>query len=215
MAQAERERALTEARDAVRNADKELIEADHKGKWVSALRTVGTIAGIAVGVASVVCTAGASAPAIVALAGIALSASSPYIAKAADSEKLGLALTLAGAAMSLGGGLAAAGSSAAGQWTSAEKAVILTAKATNATAEIGAGTATWARGRDEAAALDSRADAQAASSHAQREQVEVDEAISMLKEIEASARRAMKSIMAMGDTRAQTTASVIQNMRRA
>ncbi len=82
-------------------------------------------------------------------------------------------------------------------------------------AEIGAGAATYSRGSSEASALEHRADAQQASSDAAREQVEVDEAISMLKEIEASARRAMNSIVAVADTRRSTTAAVIQNMRRA
>lgn len=215
VAQAERERALTEARDAMREAEEEQRKAEHKGKWVTALRTVGTIAGVVVGAASVCCSGGATAPAVVALIGVALSASSPYVAKATNSDKLGLALTLAGAAMSLGGGLAAAGTSAAGQWTTAEKVIILSSKATNASAEIGAGAATYSRGSSEASALEHRADAQQASSDAAREQVEVDEAISMLKEIEASARRAMNSIVAVADTRRSTTAAVIQNMRRA
>lgn len=116
--------------------------------------------------------------------------------------------------MSLGAGLASAGTTAAGQWSTAQKVVIVGAKVSNASAEVGQGALTISRGRDEAASIEARADAQKLRADAAREQVEVDEAIAMLKEIEASSRRAMNSILAIADTRTRMAGSVIDNLRR-
>lgn len=210
-----REQALTEAREAMATAAKEEREAAHKGKWVKALQVAGTIAGVAVGVVSIACSGGATTPAVVALAGLAISASSPYVADATHNEKLGLALAISGAALSLGAGIVSATASTAGQMSTATKVVLLSGKMAGATAEVGTGAATYSRGTNEKAALLSRADAQAASCEASKQQAEVEDAIAMLGEIEASARRAMNAIIGIADDRRATGAELIHNMRRA
>ncbi|MGZ3454680.1 MAG: hypothetical protein ACXVEF_34040, partial [Polyangiales bacterium] len=99
-ARSEREQKLEEARDALRAAEEAQRDADEKGGILSTLETVATVAAAVAAVASVVVTGGASTPAIVALAGVALSASSPYVAQATDSEEVGLACALGGALLS-------------------------------------------------------------------------------------------------------------------
>lgn len=214
-AQSNREQAISEARAELQRAAEEQKAAESKGKWINALRTVGTVAAVVVAAASVVFSAGMSAPAAVALVGVALSVSSPYVAEWTGSKELGLGLALAGAAMSLGAGIySAAATAATTTLTTSQQVVIVGGKVASASAEVSAGAATIARGRNEAAALEARSASQMKRAAAEREQVAIDEAVATLAAIEASARRAIVSILAVGSTVSQARGAIIMNTGR-
>lgn len=215
-AQTGREHALEQAREAVRRAQEEMKEAESKAEWIKGLRTVATVAAVVVAAASVVCTAGLSAPGVIALAGVALSASSSYIGEAAGSEELALALAVAGALMSCGAGMYSAltSSAAANTMNAAQQAVVVGGRVAGGTAEIASGSLTIAKGHDEADAQEARADETVHRAQAQREQAMVDDAIALLNDVETKSRRAVMSVMGIGDSIASARMQVINNVRR-
>lgn len=214
-AQLAREHAIDEARAAVAKALEEQRDAEEKGSWIKTLRTVGTIAAVVVAAASVVCSAGISAPAAVALVGVALSVSSPYIAEATGSQKLGLALALVGAAMSLGAGIYSAAISSATTMTTAQQAAIVAGRVTSGSAEVASGVVTIEKGEAEARAQEARADATRHRSEVEEQQAVVDDAIALLDDIEKKSRRAIASILAIGQTESVARNTTVTNMRRA
>ncbi|MBI2392689.1 MAG: hypothetical protein HYV09_24095 [Deltaproteobacteria bacterium] len=108
-----REAAADRARLALEQAKAAQKEGGFWSSLGKTMSTIATVAAVVAAAASVVCSGGASAPAILALAGTLLSAGSPLIAKAAgdDAGKValygGIALSLAGAGASVLGKTAA------------------------------------------------------------------------------------------------------------
>ncbi len=198
-----RDAALERARQAEERAR---AAQEKSGFWsdvASVASTVATVAGVVAAAAAVVCSGG-SAVAIVALAGTALSASSPLIARGAG-EDAGKAAFWVGTAASLGaagyqiagaavsGAAASAGAREAGTWA------LGGARVAEGGARVQQGYATAQKGEADASVLYARADGAAARAAVKRSQAEVDAMIDLLREVEASVRRAAKTILAIGD----------------
>jgi len=214
-AQLARDHAVEQARAAVAKAQQEMRDAEEKGELIKTLRTVGTIAAVVVAAASIVCSAGISTPGAIALVGVALSVSSPYVAEAGH-EKLALAMAVAGAVASLGAGIySSLVSTTTTTLTAAQQATVVAAKATVASTQIAGGVATIKKGSAEARAQDARADAITHRANAQQEQAIVDDAIALLNEVETKSRRAIASILAVGQSASAARGTVISHMRRA
>lgn len=203
-------RAHTEsARAAQRRAEEAAAKTSSEGSKASFWKNV-AIAAAAVGaVASVVATGGASAPLMVALAGVALSASSPYIgqaaAKVSGDQKVGDAFAtgafVTGAALSIAGGGASLFTTAGAGSGTLQVIAAKTAVASNATAgaaKVGEGVYTIREKGAESDYEHARADVLQAKSAARRAQQETEAVIEQLKALEGSVRRALDAVAGVG-----------------
>jgi hypothetical protein len=143
-----REARMAEAQAAERKAREAAENAEKKSGLLGVLKTVATVAAV-VAVAASVCTGGLTAPAALALVGVALSVSAPVVAEATGCEKLGMGMAIAGAACSLGSAgisafsstatiaanSAASGSGAAGAAAGGAKTAATATNAASAAAE--------------------------------------------------------------------------------
>lgn len=221
------------AAERAREAQERAKEAEEKsGFWAdiaSVAGTVATVAAVVAAAASVVCTGGASAVAILALAGTLLSASSPLVAKYAG-EDAGKVAFYGGLAMSVG----AAGYGALGKAAATEAAKVAAAQATKAAATraaVAAGTTVAARTAEGGARIaegyaryreggcradeeHARADQLEARAAITRTQNDVEDIVALLSELEQSVTRAMHTIMAIGRDQEAVQQTITKNVGR-
>jgi len=219
-----REAASTRAREALEQAKAKDEDSGFWAKVGSTLSTVATVAAVVAAAASVVCTGGASAPAILALAGTLLSASSPLIAKAAGDDA-GKVAMYGGIALSLG----SAGWSVFGKTAAVEGAKLAASSPT--VRSIGAGTVILARGTEGGARIaegygkvrekhagaeaeHARADALEARTQVRRSQAQVEALVDCMRELDASVSRAMQTIAQVAVDHEQSRQQLVTNLRR-
>jgi len=219
-----RDRAFAQAQDAREHAKQAEESAQKWGDFVTVAKVVGTVAAAAASIASVVATGGASAPAVIALAGVLLSASSPLVEKAAGKDA-GKVAMWGGAALSLGAGavqvgtaaLSTATTTAAAAQSAGQKLAVWVeagAKVAEGSSRVAQGAGTVGQGRKEGEAADARADGVERRAAAKRAQDQIDEVIDQLREVEASVRRAIHTVIAVGEDIESTRASIIARVGR-
>jgi hypothetical protein len=197
-ASAKRDESLEKARDAEKaaaEAEQAAEEASHKSSW---LKKVGLAAGVVAAAASVVVSGGSAAPVVLALAGLALSASSETIGHELGENwgKVamwgGLACSVAGSCWNVGELLSQGGTIAA-----SKSSVEVAARMTGAAADGGAAAYEASSKSHEADASDRHADALADRTTAKALQRDVEQMIELLRTAEKSARRGMQAVMNM------------------
>lgn len=219
-----REAATERARLALEQAKAAQNEGGFWAKLGKTMSTVATVAAVVAAAASVVCSGGATAPAILALAGTLLSASSPMIAKAAGDDAGKFAM-YGGIALSLGGaGAAALGKTAVikGLEVAASPtaraiatATLVAARTTEGGARITEGYTEVREKHYDAAAERSNADALSHRAEVRRSQAQVEELVESLRELDASVSRAMQTLAKAGDDEQATREQIVSNFRRA
>lgn len=193
-----REDAIEKARDAERQAEQAQRAAAEAAKKASWLKKAAMVAGVVAGVASVVATGGTSAPAILALAGAVLSASSSKIGEwagaqwGAAADRAGLMLGVVGCAAGLGQ-LATAGA----EQVAARSALEAAARASQAGLQGGAAYEQKVSADHAADAVDRRADALGQRTVAKGAQREEEQIIELLRVAEQAARKGMQAVLAM------------------
>ncbi len=214
--EAKHDTELREAREAEARAEE---ASKHGGFWGSLAHdfaVVAEVAGVVAAVGSVVATGGASAPAIIALSGVALSASSPLVTKVTGSEKLGAAAMWTGLGLSLAAGGYTLFAGGLSNPTVSKTAATLTSWtiAAQGSATVVSGGATIVQKRYEGDVADEQANALAMTGRAKRTQQEVEDAIEKLKELEASVQRAIMAITQGGDAMDATKSSIVGHLGR-
>jgi len=161
----------------------------------------------------------ASAPLIIAAIGTAMSASSPYV-KQALGEKAGDVCMWGGVALSLGGGgmqLAGVGAKAAENAGTEAKIAAWVARGahvTEGTARVGEGVFTVKEKGAEADAQEEQATVLARRADAKRAQSDVDDTIRRLADLEASARRAIGTLLSAQGDESNARAAIVARMGR-
>lgn len=214
--------ASARAREALAQAKEHHEKSGFWGKLGSTLSTVAVVAGVVAAAASVVCTGGASTPAILALAGTLLSASSPLVADVAG-EDAGRVAMWGGVALSLGG----AGWSACSKTAVAEGAQLagsstrtvaagtqVAAKTTEGGARIAEGYSKVREKREDAKVERSQADAMEARAAVRRSQDQVESLVECLRDLDASVTRAMQTIAQMSNDHHGARQALVTNLRR-
>lgn len=214
--QSDRDQALRAAREAQQRAAEAQDTSSFWGDVAGTLAQVAEVAAATAAVASVVATGGASAPALVALGGTLLSASSPYLAKATGSETVGDVALYGGLAASVGGSgyTVLTGDGGASIASKAARDIGATAQGIEGGARVGQGVATFESKSHAADASLARADAMAARVRAHRAQETVEETIGQLKELDASVRRALSTLIRTADDVRETRQAVIAHVGR-
>lgn len=192
-AKADRDRAAEAARKAEADARAAESRGGFWGKLGGVAKVVATVAAVVGGAAATVFSAGTAAPAVVALCGLALSMSSPYIGKACGKTAGDVAAWTGVAASLIGGGAGALASTGTRQAALAVT-VQVGARTVEGTARATEGAATIAEKRAAAEAIDRQADAAAARVALTRANHQLDEVVELLREVEASARRALGTV---------------------
>ena len=229
-AAATRDMELEHARQAEEQAQAAQAEARSKAHWVKIASTVATVAAAVAAVASVVVTGGASAPVVIALAGTMLSAGSTFAS--GDTQKAmmvsGLVLSAGAGAYQLGAACATnaattAATTAARQAEAAAEASLAQklamwigagARVTEGSARGVQGATTVQQKHQESVAASDQADAQLHRADDKLAQGKVDEVVSRMRDVEASARRAISIVVAMQEEIDGTKSAVIARMGR-
>ena len=196
LAKADRDQAADAARKAEDAAKRAETKASFWSEFGSVAKKVAIVAGAIGGAAAVVCSGGTAAPAVIALAGLALSASSPYIGSACGSTAGKVAMWTGLAASVVGGGwsaFATAGAAGSGLATG----VKVTAQLVEGAAGGTEGVASAKGERESANVLDHRADAMNATTAMKQADTELASVVEMIKEVEASVRRGLTILHAV------------------
>jgi len=208
------------AHEAERLAAEQARRQDEEGsKWDGLVSTLGTVAKVAAAVAavaSVVVSGGASAVAIIALVGVAMSASSPILRAAGCDSKVCNAVEIGGTVLSVAAGFgcvsAASGAAQAGScgWT----ATAQSARVVEAGSRGASGAAQIKAGQAHADATQSQADStheQFAAGHSVTDQKDwMDE----LQRTVSDAQMALEAILDIQLSQQAAARAVIQNIGR-
>ena len=217
-----------EAQERAKSAD---ADRDFWSKVASTASTVATVVAVAAAVASVVATGGASAVAIIALAGTLLSAGSPLVAKAAgeDAGKValygGMAVSIGATAYSAAGKTAVTVAARAAAAQTAKAALSPTAqsiaagtavgaRSTEGVARVGQGYAQYREGKANANADEARADQVSARAVVRRSQTMVEQVVELLRDLDASTSRALQTAAKIGDAADATKNVLNRNVAR-
>jgi hypothetical protein len=209
--------AMERAKQAEEAAKAAQQEAADKSSFVSTMSEIATVAACVAAVASVVVTGGASAPAVIALAGTLLSASSPLIAKECG-EDWGKAAMYGGTALSLvgAGGTMFAAKAATTSVTVANvaKGTVIGARVVEGGARIGQGVGTIQQKKAEGDVVEAQAHVSAQKAALKRIQGDLESTVELMKEVEASARRAAQTILQIGNNLDESRAALVARIGR-
>ncbi len=192
-AKADRDQAIADAKKAEEAARSAESRAGFWGKFGGVAKVVATVAAVVGGAAATVFSAGSAAPAAVALCGLALSMSSPYIGKACGKTAGDVAAWTGVAASLVGGGWSALATTGVKQ-TALAVGTQATARLVEGGARATEGAAVIAEKRAHAESLDHEAESALARAALKRTENELAEVVELLREVEASARRAIATV---------------------
>jgi hypothetical protein len=195
-----RDGALEKAREAEKAAAAAQHAAEEAAHKSSLFKKIGIGAGIVAGAAAVVASGGTSAPAIIALAGVLLSASSGEIGEHCGKQWGGIAEKVGVGCSVLGGVGSLAELATSGATMAASRGALFTgAKLAEAGADAGAGIERGRAERFQGDAVDAHADALAGRASAKAAQREQEQVIELLRVAEKAARKGMQAVMAMAN----------------
>ncbi|MBL8714563.1 MAG: hypothetical protein JNL79_01130 [Myxococcales bacterium] len=192
-AKADRDQAIADAKKAEEASKAAESRAGFWSKFGGVAKVVATVAAVVGGAAATVFSAGTAAPAAVALCGLALSMSSPYIGKACGKTAGDVAAWTGIAASLVGGGWSALATTGV-KHTALAVGTQATARLVEGGARATEGAATIAEKRAHAESLDHGAESSLARAALKRTENELAEVIELLREVEASARRAIGTV---------------------